>query len=36
MSVIITLRQSFVLLLEDTQFAHKEHFMMEDNPITSL
>ena len=36
MSAIITQGKRFVLLLQDKQFGHKQHFKMEDKLFTSL
>ena len=36
MSVIITLRLRFCVIVEDTHFVHKQHFKMEDKLFTSL
>ena len=36
MSAIITQRQTFCVVVEDTHFGHKQHFKIDDKLFTSL
>ena len=36
MSAIITQRQTFCVIVEDSHFEHKQQFKMEDKLFTSL